>query len=99
QSPQIVSLGLSEASFLQLMKLAGFRAVEAPEGSGPNWVFRGRQKARPPQRQRPARDGDDRGRGKRDAPQRRESTAAGAGPKPAAANAFAGLAELLGRNG
>ncbi|BBF71331.1 ATP-dependent helicase MgpS [Sphingomonas bisphenolicum] len=29
-SPQIVSLGLSEPSFLQLMRLAGFRPVEAP---------------------------------------------------------------------
>ena len=98
QSPQIVSLGLAEASFLQLMKLAGFRAVEAPEEGGPNWAFRGRQKTRPPQ-QRTSRDGDGRGRGKRDAPQRREGSTASAGPKPAAANAFAGLAELLGRNG
>src|SRR3546814_10203423 len=49
QSPQIVSLGLSEEAFLQLMRLAGFRPVEAPEEGGPNWVFRGRQKPRPHQ--------------------------------------------------
>ena len=45
-SPQIVSLGLSEPAFLQLMRAAGFRPVEAAEGA-PNWAFRGRQKPRP----------------------------------------------------
>jgi ATP-dependent RNA helicase SUPV3L1/SUV3 len=119
QSPQIVSLGLSEDAFLQLMRLAGFRAVEAPEEGGPNWVFRGRQKPRPQQHQRGGQRTDqgreassqDRGRGK---PHGRQSRDQGEGkprgdraPRPATAsshapassNAFAGLAELLGRNG
>ncbi|GLV21556.1 hypothetical protein TomMM35A_14130 [Sphingobium sp. TomMM35A] len=93
-SPQIVSLGLNEASFLQLMRLAGFRPIEPAAEGGANWTFRGRQKARPDQQQ---------GRG----PNRRGAPARGASPRPAAASAapangnhaFAGLAELLGRNG
>ena len=44
----IVSIGLNEASFLDLMRQAGFRPVpDAAEGA-PNWAFRGRPKARPP---------------------------------------------------
>ncbi len=94
-SPQIVSLGLNEASFLQLMRLAGFRPIEPATEGGANWMFRGRQKARPDQQQ---------GRG----PNRRAAPARSAPSRPAAANngapasgnhAFAGLAELLGRNG
>jgi ATP-dependent RNA helicase SUPV3L1/SUV3 len=109
QSPQIVSLGLSEEAFLQLMRLAGFRPVEAPEEGGPNWVFRGRQKPRPhQQRGVPAegqrqgkphgkpRDRDNRAKDNRDRPQRPAAATAA----PATSNhAFAGLAELLGRNG
>ena len=98
QSPQIVSLGLSEDAFQQLMRLAGFRAVESPAEGGPNWAFRGRQKARP-QQQHPARE-------KRGAPahgkprgDRGPRPAASSGPAPAGNHAFAGLAELLGRNG
>jgi ATP-dependent RNA helicase SUPV3L1/SUV3 len=95
QSPQIVSLGLSEASFLQLMRLAGFRPVEAPAEGGANWAFRGRQKPRADQQQ--ARGPARRGTPARGAPSRPGSAA------PAAAavsnHAFAGLAELLGRNG
>ncbi|MES2173017.1 MAG: helicase-related protein [Pseudomonadota bacterium] len=149
-SPQIVSLGLSEPAFLQLMRLAGFRpveasasapvevteGVEATEGAEPaegaeapivnaaNWVFKGRQKPRPERAQqargprRADKQGDGqpnegkRGGGKpaggkpgggksggerqprdrADAPARRSS------PTPVN-NAFAGLADLLGRNG
>lgn len=98
QSPQIVSLGLSENAFLQLMRLAGFRAVEAPAEGGPNWAFRGRQKARTHQ-QHPGRE-------KRGAPaqgkprnDRGPRPAASSGPAPTGNHAFAGLAELLGRNG
>ena len=93
-SPQIVSLGLSEAAFLQLMRLAGFRPVEAAEEGGVNWAFRGRQKARPDQQQ--ARGPARRPAAARGAPSRPASGGAGA---PAGNHAFAGLAELLGRNG
>ncbi|ANI77138.1 helicase-related protein [Sphingobium sp. EP60837] len=95
QSPQIVSLGLNEAAFLQLMRLAGFRPVETPAEGGVNWAFRGRQKPRPDQQQSrgPAR----RGAPSRGAPSR--SGAAAPAVAPAGNHAFAGLAELLGRNG
>jgi ATP-dependent RNA helicase SUPV3L1/SUV3 len=126
-SPQIVSLGLSEAAFLQLMRLAGFRpvtpaaapipapeteggdATESAEGTeappaapGANWAFRGRQKARPDrpqhgQQPRGAKPGGNKRHPGKDGGQAR---AASAGSTPAPANnAFAGLAELLGRNG
>jgi ATP-dependent RNA helicase SUPV3L1/SUV3 len=95
QSPQIVSLGLSEASFLQLMRLAGFRPVEAPAEGGANWAFRGRQKPRTDQQQ--ARGHARRGTPARGAPSRPGSAAPAAAP--ASNHAFAGLAELLGRNG
>ncbi|CCW19494.1 ATP-DEPENDENT DNA HELICASE [Sphingobium indicum BiD32] len=95
-SPQIVSLGLSEAAFLALMRAAGFRAVEGAEEGNPNWVFKGRQKARPPQQQQhPAREGKPRGK---PAPRPAAATPARA-PAAPANNAFAGLAALLGRNG
>jgi ATP-dependent RNA helicase SUPV3L1/SUV3 len=46
--PTIVSIGLNEASFLDLMRQAGFRPVpDAAEGAA-NWAFRGRPKQRPP---------------------------------------------------
>lgn len=102
QSPQIVSLGLSEEAFLQLMRLSGFRAVEAPEEGGPNWVFRGRQKPRPQQQQH---RGDKRGHSPQGKPQgkargdRAPRPAASSGTAPIGNHAFAGLAELLGRNG
>ena len=94
QSPQIVSLGLDEPSFLQLMRLSGFRPVEAPAEGGANWAFRGRQKARSDQ-QKP------RGDGKRAAPAKRASDrpAPASSPAPVANHAFAGLADLLARNG
>jgi ATP-dependent RNA helicase SUPV3L1/SUV3 len=112
-SPQIVSLGLSEDSFLQLMRAAGFRPVDAPpappvedgaEAVAPvpaaNWAFKGRQKARSdrPQAQR-GREGK-RGGGKpqRGDGQRSSNNGGGASPAPVN-NAFAGLADLLGRNG
>ena len=85
-SPQIVSLGLSEAAFLQLMRAAGFRPIEPVADGGVNWVFKGRQKARAPQQQAGPRRSDP-------APR-----AASVRPAPAS-NAFAGLADLLGRNG
>ncbi|MBH1999935.1 MAG: helicase, partial [Sphingomonadaceae bacterium] len=92
-SPQIVSLGLSEDSFLQLMRAAGFRPIEAAEEGAPNWAFRGRQKTRTnaPQQTRG---------GKRpDKPGAAQPRAASHSAPPPASNAFAGLAELLGRNG
>ncbi|MBO9574378.1 MAG: helicase [Sphingobium sp.] len=46
--PTIVSIGLSEAAFLDLMKQAGFRPVPDAAEDAPNWQFRGRPKARPP---------------------------------------------------
>jgi ATP-dependent RNA helicase SUPV3L1/SUV3 len=95
QSPQIVSLGLSEPAFLQLMRLAGFRPVEATVEGGPNWAFRGRQKSRQDQQQ--SRGQARRGAPTRSAPARSGSTAPAAAP--VSNHAFAGLAELLGRNG
>jgi ATP-dependent RNA helicase SUPV3L1/SUV3 len=82
----IVSIGLNEAGFLDLMRQAGFRPVpDAAEGA-PNWTFRGRPKARPPRpegeqrRRRPQGDrpqGDrpqgDRPQGNRSAGNRPES--------------------------
>ncbi|WP_340265189.1 helicase-related protein [Sphingobium mellinum] len=95
QSPQIVSLGLSDAGFLQLMRLAGFRPVEQPAEGAANWIFRGRQKPRSEQ-QRP--QGERRrsppARGREPRAESRQAPAA-----PAANHAFAGLADLLGRNG
>ena len=98
QSPQIVSLGLSEDAFQQLMRLAGFRAVEAPAEGGPNWAFRGRQKARAHQQNasREKRGASAQGKPRND---RGPRPAASSGPAPTGNNAFAGLAELLGRNG
>ncbi len=94
--PRIVSLGLQEPGFLALMRDAGFRAVEAAEGA-PNWVFRGRQKAR--QAERPDRKG---GKPARNRPDRKPETMAKApatpAPSPSAGSAFAGLAALLGRD-
>lgn len=97
QSPQIVSLGLDEPSFLHLMRLAGFRPVEAPAEGAPNWAFRGRQKARPNEQHHPRGN-----HGRRGAPARGGAPgrpAPAASPAPAANHAFAGLADLLGRNG
>jgi ATP-dependent RNA helicase SUPV3L1/SUV3 len=80
--PQVVSLGVLEPAFLQLMRAAGFRPVAAPapaEGedaavvAGANWAFRGRRKPKP-QESRPA-------------PSAKSSKAGG--------QAFAGLAQLL----
>lgn len=137
-SPQIVSLGLSEPSFLQLMRLAGFRpvapaaapaseteAVEVTEATesgddvvaaaapaaGANWAFKGRQKARtdrpqhgqqprggkPGGNRRPGKEGGQRDGGQKEGGRPRTASAGGS-PAPAN-NAFAGLAELLGRNG
>lgn len=87
--PRIVSLGLLEPAFLQLMRAAGFRPVEAAEG-GPNWAFRGRQKARTASPKPQGRNGDARPAAK---------PAATPSASPSAGSAFAGLAELLGRNG
>ena len=130
-SPQIVSLGLLEPAFLQLMRAAGFRPVEAatpvpaeeavegvetaetPPVSAANWVFKGRQKPRPDRaqharprtgrpdnEQKPRSDKPAHGRrgGKDGAPAPSRANATSGSPAPAN-NAFAGLAELLGRNG
>src|SRR3546814_16609247 len=51
QSPQIVSLGLSEEAFMQLMRLSGFRPVEPPAQGVPTSVFHGRQPPPPPTNQ------------------------------------------------
>ncbi|MEJ7934143.1 helicase-related protein [Sphingobium sp. AN558] len=89
-SPQIVSLGLAEPAFLQLMRAAGFRPLEAGNEGGVNWAFKGRQKARPSQAAPP----------RRGAPVPRAPVASPASQRPTPANnAFAGLADLLGRNG
>ena len=122
-SPQIVSLGLTEDSFLQLMRAAGFRPIEpapppapaeegaeTPPASGANWAFRGRQKARTDRPQGERSRGGQSGGGKSGGPKpaggnRREGgqsrpAASGNGGSPAPVNnAFAGLADLLGRNG
>jgi ATP-dependent RNA helicase SUPV3L1/SUV3 len=87
-SPQVVSLGLLEPAFLQMMRAAGFRPVVATEEegkSGANWAFRGRPKPR----SKPA------------APARRPEAGSGNGGRaPSHGNqAFAGLANLLGRGG
>lgn len=50
QSPQIVSLGLSEPAFASLMRAAGFRPVTAAAEGGANWAFKGRPRSRPQQR-------------------------------------------------
>jgi ATP-dependent RNA helicase SUPV3L1/SUV3 len=57
--PTIVSIGLNEASFLDLMRQAGFRPVpDAAEGA-PNWQFRGRPRPRVrPEGERRRRQGD-----------------------------------------
>lgn len=53
--PTIVSIGLSEPAFLDLMRQAGFRPVpDAAEGT-PNWQFRGRPKPRPKPERGPRR--------------------------------------------
>ncbi len=58
--PTIVSIGLSEAAFLDLMRQAGFRPVpDAAEGA-PNWQFRGRPKPRPKPERGPRRSRPDR---------------------------------------
>ena len=126
-----MSLGLLEPAFLQLMRAAGFRPVEAatpvpaeeavegaetaetPPASAANWVFKGRQKPRPdraqharPRTGRPDNEQKPRGdkpahgrRGCKDgAPAPSRANATSGSPAPAN-NAFAGLAELLGRNG
>jgi len=68
--PTIVSIGLNEASFLDLMRQAGFRPVpDAAEGA-PNWQFKGRP------RQRPA---GEHGRGRRPAEARRNGPPNGEG--------------------
>ncbi len=46
--PHIVSIGLPAEAFADLMRQAGFRAVDTPEEGQANWIFRGRPKARPP---------------------------------------------------
>jgi len=49
--PTIVSIGLNEASFLDLMRQAGFRPVPDAAEDAPNWAFRGRPRVRPPRPQ------------------------------------------------
>src|SRR5690606_11198268 len=47
EDPTIVSVGLPEASFLDLMRQAGFRPVAEPAEGAPNWTFKGRPRPRP----------------------------------------------------
>nr|WP_231848694.1 helicase-related protein [Sphingobium sp. SYK-6] len=70
--PTIVSIGLNEASFLDLMRQAGFRPVpDAAEGA-PNWQFKGRPKARPrPEGERRRQPGQRAGHPRGDKPQNR----------------------------
>jgi ATP-dependent RNA helicase SUPV3L1/SUV3 len=104
-SPQIVSLGLSEEGFLQLMRLSGFRPVTPPavaEGEeapapGANWAFKGRQKPRPQEQQRGRHPQRKPQQGRHD--RKADNAAPASAPAPSAGNAFAGLASLLGRNG
>jgi ATP-dependent RNA helicase SUPV3L1/SUV3 len=53
--PTIVSIGLSEAAFLDLMRQAGFRPVPEAAEDAPNWQFRGRPKPRPKPERGPRR--------------------------------------------
>jgi ATP-dependent RNA helicase SUPV3L1/SUV3 len=53
--PTIVSIGLSEAAFLDLMRQAGFRPVPDAAEDAPNWQFRGRPKPRPKPERGPRR--------------------------------------------
>jgi len=71
--PTIVSIGLSEPAFLDLMRQAGFRPVPDAAEDAPNWQFRGRPKARPrperrtnrrPDRATPEGEGPHEGRGR-----------------------------------
>jgi ATP-dependent RNA helicase SUPV3L1/SUV3 len=55
--PHIVSIGLPVEAFDDLMRQAGFRAVETPAEGAPNWIFRGRPRARPPRPPREAGKG------------------------------------------
>ncbi|MGV3768814.1 MAG: helicase, partial [Sphingobium phenoxybenzoativorans] len=102
--PQVVSLGVLEPAFLQLMRAAGFRPVTPPakaEGEGEeaapqgaNWAFRGRRKAKPPEAQKDAhRKGGP--RQKDGGPRQKAAPTATSGGN----QAFAGLAALLERGG
>ena len=79
----------------------GAEPVEAavPAPAGANWAFRGRQKPRPDRQPHGAKPRGPRPEGERRPPKdRAPRPATGSTPAPAN-NAFAGLAELLGRNG
>ena len=119
--PHIVSIGLPAEAFADLMRQAGFRAVDNPAEGAPNWLFRGRPKARPPRPPReygkgarPARADTAKPAGERDAktshakrPDRPKPPPRDSAPRPprpataapATAKAFAGLADLLKRDG
>jgi ATP-dependent RNA helicase SUPV3L1/SUV3 len=53
--PTMVSIGLSEPAFLDLMRQAGFRPVPDAADGAPNWQFRGRPKPRPKPERGPRR--------------------------------------------
>jgi ATP-dependent RNA helicase SUPV3L1/SUV3 len=73
EDPTIVSIGLNEASFLDLMRQAGFRPVAEPADGAPNWQFRGRPKPRVrPEGERQRRPA---GQRRADQPQRAEGEA------------------------
>ena len=57
--PAIVSIGLSEPAFLDLMRQAGFRAINDPVEGSVNWAFKGRPKrpVRPSQARKPKEGG------------------------------------------
>ncbi|HZV19095.1 MAG TPA: helicase-related protein [Sphingobium sp.] len=60
EDPTIVSVGLPEASFLDLMRQAGFRPVAEPAEGAPNWTFKGRPRPRPQGERRGQRHAENR---------------------------------------
>lgn len=54
EDPQIVSLGLRQEAFSQLMRAAGFRPTATPVRGDANWAFRGRRRT---PKAEPAREG------------------------------------------
>jgi ATP-dependent RNA helicase SUPV3L1/SUV3 len=80
--PTIVSIGLSEAAFLDLMRQAGFRPVPDAAEDAPNWQFRGRPKARPrPEGRRGPPRGDRAERGPRPEGEQQERRKFGGKPQ------------------
>jgi ATP-dependent RNA helicase SUPV3L1/SUV3 len=104
--PHVVSIGLSPEAFADLMRQAGFRTVEDAAEGAPNWVFKGRPRARParpprerqPRSDRPARsdrpDRPDRPRGEG---QQARDRAEGASDRPRKPHRKPGAPQREGR--